>query len=433
VRRLRDLLTTRGRAFVAAGLTLVLCGTGLGFTDLTRIGVLLVALPLLSGVLMRRHELRFSLERTAVPSRVQVDETSIVTLGIENAGVAASPLLMAEEQLDYALGDRPRFVVPRLRRGDHQEVHYAVRSHVRGRHRLGPLGVRLRDPFGLTTRVAAISGSSDVLVLPRIVPLGGGRPPGSGVGAEGAIPHMVALHGEDDVSIRAYRDGDDLRRIHWPATAKTGELMVRQEDRPARRRAAIMLDSRARGHHGSGTSGSFEWAVTACASVAVHLLERAYAVHLICDETAEDSRATTALEVDPLLDVLAMAETGSDDQFAEVLQAAHPVTASGGLVLAVLTDLDEELARRVAALRQPGGTALAILLDPHGFSAGRRRASAGAGQDEVARTARADELACVSVLRGAGWTVAVVGAGDDIASVWHALSATGHRTGVAVA
>ena len=102
MRRLRDLLTTRGRAFVAAGITLVLCGIGLGFTDLTRIGVLLVALPLLSGALMRRHDLRFALERTAVPGRVQVDEQALVTLGIENAGAGTSPLLMAEEQLDYA-------------------------------------------------------------------------------------------------------------------------------------------------------------------------------------------------------------------------------------------------------------------------------------------------------------------------------------------
>jgi uncharacterized protein (DUF58 family) len=420
VRRLRDLLTTRGRAFVAAGITLVLCGIGLGFTDLTRIGVLLVALPLLSGALMRRHDLRFSLERTAVPGRVQVDEAALVTLGIENAGGAASPLLMAEEQLDYALGDRPRFVVPRLRRGDRQEVHYTVRSHVRGRHRLGPLGVRLRDPFGLSTRVAAISGSSDVLVLPRIVPLGGGRPAGSGVGAEGEIPHMVALHGEDDVSIREYRDGDDLRRIHWRATAKTGEIMVRQEDRPARRRAVIVLDSRARGHHGTGSSGSFEWAVTACASVAVHLLGQAYAVHLLSDETAEDGRASTAIELDPLLDVLAMAETGSDDQFADVLQSTHPVTASGGLVLAVVTDLDEELARRIASLRQPGGTALAMVMDPDGFTATRRRASGAPHQ-----------LTCVPILEGAGWNVAVVGAQDDLASVWSALSGSSHRVGVA--
>ncbi len=419
MRRLRDLLTTRGRAFVAAGITLVLCGLGLGFTDLTRIGVLLVALPLLSGLLMRRHDLRFALERTAVPGRIQVDQESVVTLGIENAGGAPSPLLMAEEQLDYALGDRPRFVVTRLRRGERQEVHYTVRSQVRGRHRLGPLGVRLRDPFGLSTRVAAISGSSDVLVLPRVLPLGGRLPKGSGVGAEGAIPHMVALHGEDDVSIRSYRDGDDLRRIHWPATAKTGELMVRQEDRPARRRAAILLDSRSRGHHGSGASGSFEWAVTACASIAVHLLDQGYAVHLLTDETADDSRASSAMERDPLLDVLAMSEPGTEDQFADVLQAAHPVTASGGLVLAVVTELDEEVARQVASLRQPGGTALAIVLDPHGFGATRRRPGASS------------ELACVPVLRGAGWSVAVVGAGDDLATAWGVLSGGTARVGAA--
>ena len=410
MRRLRDQFTTRGRAFVAAGTTLCLCGISLGFSDLTRIGVLLIALPVASSAIMRRHALRFSLERIAVPGRIQVDEPALVTLTIENAGSGTSPLIMAEEQLEYALGDRPRFVVPRLRRGDRQEVHYTVRSHVRGRHRLGPLGVRLRDPFGLSTRVAAFSGTSDLLVLPRILPLGAGRPPGSGVGAEGAIPHMVALHGEDDVSIRQYRDGDDLRRIHWPATAKTGNIMVRQEDRPARRRAVVVLDSRSGGHHGAGSSGSFEWAVTACASVLAHLLEQGYAVHLVTDETADDGRAGAAMELDPALDVLAMARAGSADQFAEVLHAAHPVTASGGLVVAVTTALDEDLARRVASLRQPGGTALAMVLDPHGFAGMRHRSGAG------------DQLACVEVLRGAGWGVAVVTSRDAVPAVWDSLS-----------
>ena len=118
VRRLRDLLTTRGRAFVSSGITLAVCGMGLGFADLTRIGVLLISLPLLSAALMRRHDLRFALDRTARPGRVQVDEPAIVTLTLDNAGPSTSPLIMAEEQLDYALGDRPRFVIPRLRRGE---------------------------------------------------------------------------------------------------------------------------------------------------------------------------------------------------------------------------------------------------------------------------------------------------------------------------
>jgi len=85
----------------------------------------------------------------------------------------------------------------------------------------------------------------------------------------------------------------------------------------------------------------------------------------------------------------------------------------------VVTDLDEELARRVASLRQPGGTALAMVMDPDGFTATRRRAS-GAPH----------ELACVPVLEGAGWNVAVVGAQDDLASVWSALSGSSHRVGV---
>ena len=410
MRRLRDLLTTRGRAFVSAGITLGLCGVGLGFSDLTRIGVLLIALPLLSALLMRRHDLRFALDRTARPGRVQVDEPSTVTLTIENAGPSTSPLIMAEEQLDYALGDRPRFVISRLRRGDRQDVHYTVRSHVRGRHRLGPLGVRLRDPFGLSTRVAAISGAGDILVLPRVLELGSSRPPGSGIGAEGAIPHMVALHGEDDVSIRAYRDGDDLRRIHWPATAKTGDLMVRQEDRPARRRAVVVLDSRASGHRGSGSSSSLEWAVTAAASITAHLCEQTYAVHLVTDETADSGRAGAAIDLDHALEVLAEAHAGQLEQFAEVIHSAHPLTSSGGLVIAIVTELDEDLARQVAALRQPGGTGLAMVLDAPSFAAQRRPEAAS------------PEPPCVSVLRTAGWTVAVVRADDQLATVWTALA-----------
>jgi uncharacterized protein (DUF58 family) len=224
---------------------------------------------------------------------------------------------------------------------------------------------------------------------------------------------MVALHGEDDVSIRSYRDGDDLRRIHWPATAKTGELMVRQEDRPARRRAVVVLDSRASGHKGTGATSSLEWAVTAAASITAHLCEEGYAVHLITDETADDGRAGSAIEVDHALDVLAVAHPGQLEQFAEVLHAAHPVTAAGGLVIAITTDLDEDLARQVAALRQPGGTGLAIVLDPRGFGSGRAQASGPSVPEE---------LSSVPVLRSAGWSVIVATAADPVPAVWAAVS-----------
>src|SRR3954451_4739317 len=261
--RLRDVLTGRGRAFVASGITLAVAGWGLGFLDISRVGVLLVILPVVTGMLSRRQRTSLRVDRHSSPSRVAVDERAIVTLSMTNAGTRRTPLLLAEERLNLALGDRPRFLLGQLAPGEVREVEYAVRSHLRGRHPLGPLAVVLRDPFGLTNRFAEVGAPGDIVVLPRIDPLVGGRPPGNGVGAEGEIPFMVALHGEDDQSIREYRDGDDLRRIHWPPTARTGPLMVRQEARPARRRAMILLDPRAGAHQWHGASSSFEWAVSA--------------------------------------------------------------------------------------------------------------------------------------------------------------------------
>jgi uncharacterized protein (DUF58 family) len=420
MRRLRDVLTTRGRSFVAAGTTLVVSGLMLGFSDLTRCGVLLLSLPVVSGLLMRRHSLRLGVERTPRPSRVSIDEPAVVTVALENRGPTKTPLLMAEEQLGYVLGDRPRFVVPPLKSGERCSVNYGIRSTVRGRHRIGPLGVRIRDPFGLTSRVSVVSGSGEVIVLPRIEPLGSGRPPGNGIGAEGAIPHMVALHGEDDVSVREYRDGDDLRRIHWPATARTGDLMVRQEDRPARRRAVILLDARASAHRGKGSASSFEWAVTAAASIAAHLIQQAYAVHLATAETVEDARVALPLEYVQMLDVLAVAQTGRDEELAEVLHAAHPVTGGGGLVVAIVARLTGDQARRVAALRQPGGVGLAMVLDTESFGRGR------APGDQVSSTIEAS----ADILHSAGWSALGVPAGRSVASVWGSLSASAAPAGV---
>ena len=219
---IRNVLTTRGRAFVAAGVTLALSGVGFGFADLTRIGVLLTALPLFAAFTSRRARPDLSVTRVVRPSPLARSTSPPPSRSARTTGRRRVPMLIAQEKVDYALGDRPRFVIPQMDPGDRREVTYQIRSTVRGRHAVGPLRVRVGDPFGLSTVTSTAAGATSVLVLPRVESLGGGRPRGDGVGAEGAVPHMVAFHGEDDVSIRGYRDGDDLRRIHWPATARQG-------------------------------------------------------------------------------------------------------------------------------------------------------------------------------------------------------------------
>ncbi len=410
--RLRDVLTGRGRAFVASGITLAAAGWGLGFPDISRVGVLLLALPLVTGVIAGRQRASLAIERSSKPSRIAVDETATVAVRMTNSGTRRTPLMLAEERLNLALGDRPRFLLGRLDPGEGRQVQYAVRSHLRGRHPLGPLTVDLRDPFGLTRRFAEVGGTDDLVVLPRIDLLSGGRPPGNGVGAEGEIPHMVALHGEDDQSIREYRDGDDLRRIHWPATARTGELMVRQEDRPARRTATVLLDPRADAHRGTGAHSSFEWAVSAAASLVAHLSNLGYAVHLICDETVHDGQAALTTEPDRALDILAEADLAPSHSLDELVRAAHPVVASGGLMVALLADRDEGALRQVASLRQPGGSGLAFVLDTRTFA----RGSSEAGPVGDAASAFAD------LLHTAGWSVTTVADGDHLADAWAALT-----------
>ncbi len=240
-------------------------------------------------------------------------------------------------------------------------------------HRIGPLGVRVRDPFGLTLRTAAVSGDAEIVVLPKVVPLPHGRSLGSGIGSEGSIPHMVALHGEDDQTVREYRDGDDLRRIHWPATARTGELMVRQEDRPAKRRAVVVLDTRSVGHGGSGRSSSLEWCVTTAASVTAHVVDAGYAVHLLTADARADNGVHHDETLPEALESLARVGLGPEDGLRAVLHAANALTSQGGLVVYVGGPVGDDDARTLSALRQPGSAGAAMVVDPDAFAGRTRR------------------------------------------------------------
>lgn len=403
-------LTRRGRLFALLGIALLITGPGLGMTDLTRIGALLLLLPLLTLLIVRRHPLGFEVTRRLVPSQVQIEQPATVELTVANPSRVRSPVLAAEENIDLVLGDRPRWVIPPLRRGSAHTVAYEVSSPVRGRHRLGPLSLGVSDPFGLTDRLVTLRSSTEILVLPRVVSLGSGGAGARGVGSDGTIPHMVALHGEDDIAVRDYRDGDDLRRVHWPATARTGSLMVRQEDRPAMRRAVVIMDSR-ESVHGPTVSPSLEWAVTMAASIVAHCERLNYAVHLVTASPRpgigrETNRLSTSLEA------LALVTPGPDEDLAGVLHTAGPVVGAGGLVIAILGACTDETAGAVASLRAPGGTGSAVIVDRTTMSTAPKTLRSGAGPHATAE-----------VLRSAGWDATLVGPATAWAQAWAAITA----------
>src|SRR5690606_24368046 len=358
-------LTTRGRSFLAAGVAAAICAYVLGQSDLLRVGLLLSVLPLVCAGVLFRTRYRVAGSRRLSPARVPAGSEARVHLRMDNVSRLPTGLLMLQDRVPYVLGPRPRFVLDRVEAGGRREVSYRVRSDLRGRYPLGPLQLRLSDPFGMCELTRSFSTYDTLTVVPRVEPLPPVRLSGEARGYGDGRLRALALAGEDDVIPRGYRYGDDLRRVHWRSTARYGELMVRREEQPQRARCTVLLDTRAIAYEGAGPDSAFEWAVSGAASVLVHMLERGFSVRLLTDTgnavpgEGSDGFAGAGQEsadaAGLMMDTLAVV----DHSDGAGLSRAYDVLRGGneGLPVAVLGGLDAEQAAVGARMRLRSGGA----------------------------------------------------------------------------
>ena len=416
VRTVLEGLTPRGRSFVAAGLTTTLAAVAMGQRDLMRIGVLVTVLPLASAWVVLRARYRLACSRQLEPPRVPAGRPATVVVRLDNVSRLPTGLLLVEDRVPYALGPRPRFVLEKVEPRGHRSVSYTVRSDVRGRFGIGPVSLRLTDPFGLCELRRSFTSTDTLTVTPPVlaldpVPLGG-----EWTGSGESRSRSVATTGEDDVTTREYRHGDPLHRVHWRSTARRGELMVRREEQPWQARATLLLDTRQRAHRGEGPTSSFEWAVAAAASIGVHLVRRGYAVRLVTDASAHVSSASHDAQAAGgddglLLDALAVLPTSSGWDLHDVAPTLR--RDADGLLVAVLGALDLEQAGELARLAH-ATTAIALVLDVATWT------STGRGQEQVSRQTGAAAM----LLERNGWRVVRVSADDDVPSAWREVAAT---------
>ncbi|HEX3611350.1 MAG TPA: DUF58 domain-containing protein [Sporichthyaceae bacterium] len=409
--RLTRELTWRGRFSVAAGLVAMVVGLPLHQMILVRVAVLLLFLPPVCLLLVHRtrHQVRAS--RRIEPGRVSAGEQATVTVAVANNGLTGCGLLLAADTLPVGLAGRTRFAVRGLAAAATAEARYQVDCLVRGRHPVGPLTLRLTDPFGMSGVDRSISGTDDLVVIPKVHPLPHLRFGAEVAGTSDTRKTHPPTAGDDDLAVREYRRGDSMRRINWRVTARRGELMVRQEEHPPQTRATLLLDSRAEAHRGEGLDSSLEWAVSAAASIGVQLLARRFALRAICESgIGLGALVPEVLPPGPgvehtYLDGLAVLEASKTRRLLE------PGRFSGlggdGVLVAIVGDLSTADAEELAARRRAGTVAIALVLDVDTWGRGGRRRSRGGGS--------ADHEA---VFRNRGWGVATVRAGDDVAEVW---------------
>jgi uncharacterized protein (DUF58 family) len=400
MRALFSSLTTRGRSFVAAGGAAMVCGLAIPEPDLVRVGALLVLLPLVSALIARRSRYRLACSRRLDPPRVPAGRPTVVTVRVENVSRLRTGVLLAEDIAPYSLGTRPRFVLDEIEPGGHRELGYQIRSDTRGKFTVGPLRIRVADAFGLVEISRSFRETSTLVVTPKIFPLPRAAAPSSWLGEGDGGVRTISAIGEDDAAPRLYQDGDGLRRVHWKSTARYGVLMVRREEHQWRNSASVFLDSRRSAHSGSGAAATFEFAVSAAASIGAHLSGEGFRTRLITEAGEIAPRGTFD---DTLLDMLAVINLSRDVSLGSGTSA---LANAGGQLIAVVGRLSADDARQLAASRRGNAPAMALLLAVSGWAA-------DSVSEETARTAE--------ILAASGWRVAVVTARTPLAAAWQQL------------
>jgi uncharacterized protein (DUF58 family) len=394
-------MTTRGRCLLAAGLAAALCSVVLNERDLLRVSVFVIAMPLLVCLLTGRSRIGLHTERHISPIRTPVGGRADVTLKVWSTGRLPTGGLLLQDGVPYTLGGRPRFVIEHLPRHGGIQLRYTVEPSMRGVQHLGPLRAKVTDPFGLAEFDRELAGVTRFVVMPRVVAFAA-LPGGSGLGAgEDGSVRLHSGQGEDDAVVRPYRQGDDLRKVHWRSTARRDEMMVRVEERPWRGGTTVLLDHRAAAHKGSGPTASLEWAVSFAASVCLHLRRHGHRIRLVSQDggliTPETGDGAHSDHM--VLDALAALQPGHQ---REVAVSSDP--GQGQELVAVLGAIDPESLEQLIRYRPRASRSLAVLLDLRAW----------AGPDEP----MPDPEQAAAMLRGAGWSVVVARPDMPMPQVW---------------
>lgn len=339
-------LTRRGWSLTGAALGLALGSFLLGALEMLVVGV--AALALIAAVvlwLQLREVPELAISRRVRPDRLHVGSEGRIDLLVENLGSRATPLLAATDWFDE--GRRAaRFLVPPLAAGATARAAYRIPTRRRGRYRVGPLSVAVSDPFGLARRMTAGTGEAELVVRPRVYEIVAPVALGSRITADSESPSarsVVSDLGSDFLTLRDYEQGDDLRRVHWRSTARTGELMIRQDEARWRSHAAVVIDVLPAAHDAE----SFEVAVEATASVTARLVRLRRRVEVVT--SAGETLGTGGDPRHDVIDTLATVGPNERDHLPAVLEnlRAHRRV---DLVVAILGSVTPDTLHALGAL-----------------------------------------------------------------------------------
>ena len=403
--------TARGAGVVGAGAVAVVAGVLLDSTPLVFAGLALVLLvaAVLVSLVFRRADL--DVARRFGPDRGVAGRSVVETLSLVPRG--RGQVVVLREGLPWQGGPSAESATVALEPGRTSSAVFRHDDLVRGRHRLGPLTVDLVESFGAGRRRTSVPGTHELVVVPEVLDLGLARE-SRALGDGARRQRGQSLTGaEDDPVTREYRRGDPMRRVHWKATARHDDLMVRQEEQHGLPHVRLVLptalgawDDATTGPGGAGRhSDSFEWALSLVATLAVewgHAGSVAVVTTPDGDLVARHDPESTGAFLEALADVVLDDPAG----------VPAPSAAAREPVVAVVSGLRRRDLDVLVRSRAVGASAVAVVVSPAlDFTHTGRPSAADAG-DAPLRPAEVAEL-----LRGSRWRVVEAGSDEAVADV----------------
>lgn len=346
-------------------------------------GVLMIAIGLIMRLWWDNALRNLTYERTFSSLRAFHGDEVIMELTATNAKPLpltrvdvveeTSPLANVRNQRLYpSANTRNRHLQSMFSLGMYERVaqRFTLDCHHRGWQRFGPTKLTAHDPFGMASRHLEIENTSGVLVYPRMVPMGSfvvsARQP---LGDFKPVTPLV----EDPMRIagvRPYVPGDSPRRIHWRATARTGELQTRLFEPSASPVAAIFLDTITFSHLWEGqNSDLLELSVVIAASMSRQLIESRHQVGLYAN--APISERSKSVRISPgrrggqlqkILEHLAMLQPAFGDNIQKMIGQELSRLPWGATIVVITAHASPDFQRSLLRMARSGGAARFVIV-----------------------------------------------------------------------
>lgn len=249
----------------------------LGNGALWLIGALLVLLPSCHWWRLRRQVDRIKVERVSVKWGFE-GQTVEVRLFVRNESPWPifhlritdhfEPDIHFEKVSLIGQGD----ILPAYSQAEFRYLGYCYFD--RGVYSLGPIAIRLGEPFELFSASRLLPDIEQFLVYPEVAPLDELGLAGDGLHWN---PYACTMREPGNslnfIGVRDYRYGDPVRFIHWGQTARRDELMVREREREVASPVVVLTDLQLKGRAGTGKESIEEYGVKVTVSLASRALQ----------------------------------------------------------------------------------------------------------------------------------------------------------------